>query len=149
MNHAGDAGFVCPAPMIAGQRHRARCCAVIRAVAGDDLVTTGEVPRHLERVLICFRAAEREEKLFEITRHHVGEFFAKSGAHFTRHTWSGIHQLFGLLLNRLNHPLIAVTDVDAHQLRIEIEIALAMSIPKINALPFRHRDRVDRVLGRP
>ena len=45
--------------------------------------------------------------------------------------------------------LVAMADVDAHQLRVQIKITLARRIPKIHPLTLDHRDRIDSPLRRP
>ena len=70
---ADDARLVGPAARVAGQRHRPERGAVVRAVAGQDLVLAADVPGELDRVLDRLRAAEREEHLVHVARQDLGE----------------------------------------------------------------------------
>ena len=65
------------------------------------------------------------------------------------HERVGIREHRGLILNRLHDALVAVADVHAHQLAVEVEEALAFGRPEIHALRARHRNRIDGVLRRP
>ena len=49
----------------------------------------------------------------------------------------------------LNHALVAVADVDAHQLAVEVDEALPFRRPEVNALCARDRDGIDLGLRRP
>ncbi len=149
VDDAGDAGLVGPAALVAGEGDGPRSCAVIRAIAGDDLLPPGELPRHFDRVLVGFGPAEGEEEFLEVARHHFGQFPADLGAYSRGHAWPGVHQLFGLRFDRVNYAPVAVADVDAHQLRVEIEVSLAVGVPEVDAFALRHRDRVDGALRRP
>ncbi len=60
-----------------------------------------------------------------------------------------VADLLHLLLHRVNHALVAVADVDAHELRVEIHIALAVGVPEVDALGVVHHQRLDRALRGP
>ena len=54
-----------------------------------------------------------------------------------------------MLLDRAHDSWIAVADVDAHQLTVEVEIALAFRRPEIGALGARDGDRIHGALNGP
>src|SRR5262249_60097047 len=54
-----------------------------------------------------------------------------------------------LFLDRTYHALVAVADVDAHQLAVEIDEPLAFRRPEVDAFRARHRNWIDLRLGRP
>src|SRR3954465_3097177 len=66
-----------------------------------------------------------------------------------RHERVGVRQLFRLRLNRRDHAPIAVADVHAHQLRVEVDVALAVGRVEVDALSALDRDGVDGRLRGP
>ena len=66
-----------------------------------------------------------------------------------RHERVRVGERLSLLFDRVDHALVAVADVDAHQLRVEVEPAF--SFRREEAAPFRSRDgdRIDRRLRGP
>jgi hypothetical protein len=75
--------------------------------------------------------------------------FRGQRADFGRHARRGIRQFGRLLLDGADDALVAVTDVDAHGHRVEIEVAFVVHIPEIDAFGAFDRDGVDFGLGRP
>src|SRR5213082_3198868 len=53
------------------------------------------------------------------------------------------------VLDRAHDARIAVADVHAHQLAVEVDEALAFRRPEVDALRSRHRNRIDFRLRRP
>ena len=70
-----------------------------------------------------------------------GQLLAQPGARLGGHERIGVGQLLGLLLDRVDHAPIAVADVDAHQLRVEVEEALAVGRVEVDALRLIDGDR--------
>ena len=149
VHDAGHAGLGAPAPGVAGQRHRAMRSAVVRTVAREDLVPAGVSARDLDRVLVGVSAAVGEEEHVDVARRELGELGAQPPAHLGRHERVRVRHGRGLLLDRRDDAVVAVSGVDAHQLAVEVEIALAVGSPEVDALRARHRDGIDRPLGRP
>ena len=149
VHDAGHAGLGAPAPRIAGQCHRAMRAAVVRAVAREDLVPAGVRARDFDRVLVGVGAAVGEEEDVDIAGRELGELRAQPPAHLRRHERVRIRHRRGLLLDRRDDAFVAVPGVDAHQLTVEVEVALAVRGPEVDALRARHRNRVDRSLRRP
>ena len=75
---ADQARLVRPAARVAGERHRAHRRAVVRAVAGEDLVAARVVAGELDRVLDRLGAAEREEDLVEVARQDLGQLLRRA-----------------------------------------------------------------------
>ena len=123
--------------------------AVIRAVAREDLVTAGRHPRELDRVLVRLGAAVGEEEDVDVAGRDLGQLRAQPRARLGRHERVGVGQHRRLVLDRLDHALVAVADVDAHQLAVEVDEALAFRRPEVDALGPRDRNRIDLRLRRP
>ena len=60
-----------------------------------------------------------------------------------------VRQHLRLLLNRADDALVAVADVHAHQLAVEVDEALPFRRPEVDALRACHRNRIDLGLRRP
>ena len=76
-------------------------------------------------------------------------FWPSLRAHFGRHERVGVGERRRLILDRLDDARIAVADVDAHQLAVEVDEALAFRRPEVDALRLRDRNRIDVRLRRP
>ena len=144
-----NAGLGRPAPRVACERNASRRRAVIRTIAGDDLVPPGKEAGNLDGILGCLSAAVGEEKRVNVARSDFRELGAQSGAGLGRHERISIGQRGGLLADGLDHPLIAMADVYAHQLAVEIDEALPFRRPEINTLGSGNWDRINLGLGRP
>ena len=148
-DHAGDAGFGVPPPRIAGQRDRARGPAVVRAVARQHLVSTGDHPRDPDGVLVGLGAAVGEEERVDVAWRHVRELRTESRPRLGGHEGVGVGQRSGLVLDRPDHLRMAVPDIGAHQLAVEVEVPLALRRPEVHALRACHRNGIDGRLRRP
>ena len=71
-DHAGDAGLVRPAPVVAAERGGALRLAVERAPLGQDLVPLGVHARDPKGVLVRLAAARGEERLGQVARRDLG-----------------------------------------------------------------------------
>ena len=94
-------------------------------------------------------AAVGEEEHVDVARRDLGEFRAETGARFRRHERVRVRQHLGLLLDGADDALVAMADVDAHQLAVEVDEPLAFRGPEVDAFGPRHRNRVDLRLRRP
>ena len=148
-HHARNSRLSGPSAGIAGQRDRARSRAMIRAIARDDFVSSSKKARQLDSVLGGFGAAIGKEKRVDVAGRNFGQLLPKPRAHLSRHERIRITERRGLLGNRLNHALIAVSDVDRHELAVEVDESLPFRRPEINAFGPRHRNRIDLRLRRP
>ena len=122
---------------------------MIRAITCADLVTSGEQPRDADRVFVRLGAAVGEEESVDIARRDLRQFCAQPRANVGGHKRVCIRQRLGLLLDRIDHAFIAVTDVHAHQLAVEIDEALAVRRIEIDAFRARDRNRIDSGLHGP
>src|SRR5262249_36319048 len=114
-----------------------------------DLVPAGIEPRDANRVFVRLGAAVREEEGVDIAWRQLGKFRTETPAHLGRHKRIRIRQLVGLVLDRLDHAFIAVTNVDAHQLAVEVDKTFTLRRPKINPLGARNWNRIDSSLCGP
>ena len=149
VHDAGNARLRGPTARIAGQCDAARRGAVVRAVPRQDLVTAGRHPRELDRVLVRLGAAIREEEDVDVAGRDRREPGAQPRARLRRHERVGVRQHRRLLLNRADHALVAMADVHAHQLAVEVDEALAFGRPEVDALRAGHGDRIDFRLSGP
>src|ERR1019366_1758771 len=138
-----------PSPRVASQAHRARRSAVIRAIARDNLVPPRESTRKLDGIFGGLSAAICEEKCVNVSRRNGGELVAQAGTPLGRHKRIRIAERRRLLLNRPNHAFVAMSDVDRHQLAVEVDETLPFRRPEINPLGTSHRDWIDLRLRRP
>src|SRR5262245_26935570 len=97
---------------------------MIGAIARDDLVTPGKETRDLDGVLVGLSTSVGEEKCVDIPGRDLGQLSSETRARLGRHERVSIGQRRGLLLNGANDALIAMTNVDAHQLAVEVDEAL-------------------------
>src|SRR5688572_32131995 len=65
VDDAGDARLDQRSAPVTGQRDRSHRRAVIAPVSTDQLQSTGDLTRDLDRILVGLRAAQREEHLRE------------------------------------------------------------------------------------
>ena len=150
VEHVHDAGHrrLAPAARIAGGGNRRRGAAVVRAVARQDLLAAGHGARDLERVLVGLGAAVGEEEGVDVAGRDLGQLRAEPRAHLGRHRRRDVGDLLRLLGDGGNHARIAVADVHRHQLAVEVDEALALGRPEVDALRLRDRNRIDGVLRR-
>ena len=146
---ADEARLVRPAARVAGQRHRPERRAVVRAVAGQDLVAARRVAGELDGVLDRLGAAEREEHLVHVARQDLGQLRPEPRADLGRERRLDVLQLERLRGDRVDDPPVAVADVDRHQLAVEVDDPLAFGRIEVDALGVVDGDRVDRALDRP
>src|SRR6185369_15603442 len=147
--HSGNAWLSSPATRIARECQRARRAAVICTITRADLVSSGVKSCDTDRILVRLRAAVREEERVDIAGRQLCKLHTQARADFSRHERVRVQEHVSLFFDRLNHALVAVTDVDAHELAVEIDEAFTFGRPKINALRARNRNRIDSSLGGP
>src|SRR5215204_5494886 len=97
--------------------------------------------RDTNRVFVCLGPAVREEESIDVARCQFCKLRAQTPAHFSGHEWICVSKRCRLLLNRTNHSLVAMTNVDAHQLAVEIDEALVFRRPEVDSLRARDRNR--------
>ena len=146
---AHDARLVGPAARIAGQRHRAERGAVVGAVAGQDLVLAAHVAGELDGVLDRLGATEREEHLVHVARQDLGELGPELGPDLGREGRLHVLQLGRLGGDGVDDALVAVADVDRHQLAVEVEDPAALGRVEVDAFRPVDGDRVQGALHGP
>src|SRR5580704_13326539 len=149
VNHARNPRLSSPSPRVTRKTDRSRRRTMIRAVAGYDLVTSGEEAGNLDGVLVGVSAAVGEEECVDVSRSNLGQLRAQPRAHFRSHERIRIGQRCRLLADRMDEALVAVSDVDGHELAIEVDEALAFRRVEIYPLGASHRNRVNLRLRRP
>ncbi len=149
VDDTGHPWLRCPPARIAREHHRPGRGAVIRAIPREHLVAAGVLPRHLDRVLVGLGAAVGEEERVDVAGRDRGELLAEERPGLGRHEGIGVREGLGLLLDGADDPLVAVADVDAHQLAVEVEVALALGGPEPAPFGAGDRDRVHLRLRRP
>ena len=139
-----------PAARVAGERHAAGRRAVIGAVAREDLVAAGRHPRQLDRVLVGFGAAVGEEEHVDVARARSRRACAPSRARgsVAMNGFAYASTAACSWIARID-ALVAVADVHAHQLAVEVDEPLAFRRPEVDPLGARDRDRIDLRLRRP
>ena len=139
-----------PAPRIAGERDRAGGRAVIRAVPREDLLAAGVPARAILMAFSLASAPPLVKKKPSMSPGVIAASFAPSRARGSV-AMKGLAygKLSRLFLDRLHDARVAVADVHAHQLAVEVEEALAFRRPEIHALGAVHGDRVDGALRGP
>ena len=104
-------------------------------------------------ILIAFSFASApplvKKKHVDVAGRDLGELGAELRARLGGHERVGVGEHRGLFLDRADDALVAVADVDAHQLAVEVDVALALGRPEVDALGARDGNRIDLRLRRP
>src|SRR5262249_17864095 len=132
VHHARHARLRRPAARVAGEHHAAGGRAVVRAGAGPDLGAAGRPPRQPYAGLVRPGAAVGEEEHVDVAWRDLGELRAEPGARLGGHERVRVGQRLDLLLHRAHDALVAVADVHAHQLAVEIDETLAFRRPEVD-----------------
>src|SRR5215207_3030805 len=115
---------------------------MIRAIPRQDFMSSRVEASNFNRVLVRFRPTEREKGFFQIARGDLRQFLSEQSPWFGRHAGTGKRQFRSLILDRLDHFWMLVSDIGVDQLGCEIEIALSIRIPEVNSLRLYHRNRI-------
>src|SRR5437660_8366609 len=149
MHHAGIADVVGPATWITGQGDGPRGRAVVGAVARNDLVPAGDPARHLDRILVCLGAAKGEEDFVDVAGQQLGQLLTQPGSRLVGHEWVDEYQFLSLPLDGVDDAWVTMAGIDAHELAVEVDDALAVRCIEIDALRVIDCNRVYRGLGGP
>ena len=120
---------------------------MVRTIASDDFFPAGKEFRHLHRVFVGFRAAQRKKSFCQAG--NFGKFFAQSTARLGGETWSRKTQLANLFLDRLQHFRMLVANIQIDELRAEVQPAIIIAIPEPDTLGPRHVNRIGCRLNGP
>ena len=118
-------------------------------MARDHLLPAREQAGQPQRVLVGLGSAEREEERVQVARSQLGEQLAQAPADLGRELRRGKGEGFRLLGDGVSYAAIAMADVDAHQLAVEVDVALAVGVPEVDPLGAVDDDRVDLRLRGP
>src|SRR5712692_1981579 len=146
---SGDAGLGCPAPGVASKRSASGSRAVIRPVACEYLVPSRKKPGDLDGIFIGFGAAIRKKECVDVPGRDLGQLGSKTRPHLRGHKRVGVGKNGSLLVYGFNDTGIAVSNIDAHQLAVEVQEALALGRPEVDSLGAGDRNRIDVRLSRP
>src|SRR5262249_24272374 len=123
--------------------------AVVARVARDDLRAPGHHARDLNRGLDGLGAAGGEEELLETARHDLEELLGDGGADIACERRADERELARLPADRLDDGRVLLPEVRAHELRREIQVALAGLVPEVDALGVRDVERLPALLEAP
>ena len=126
--------LVGPPSRIPGEVGRQVGGAVIRPVSHHDLLAPRVGLGDPDRVLVRLGPAQGEEGLLHVARPQRGELLAEERPGLVGGEGRDVGKRLPLLGDRVDHALVAVADVDAHQLRVEVEIARAVDPVEVDAL---------------
>src|SRR5579864_8912307 len=97
-------------------------------------------------ILMAFSFASApvgKEKGVDVARRDFSELRAEPGAHFGRHEGIGVRESLNLLFNGGDETFVTVSDVDGHELAVEIDVALAFGSVEVNSLGASDGNGVD------
>ena len=142
-------GLVGPAARVSRQGDRRRRVAVVAAVHREHLALARDQARHAHGVLIGIRPAVREEHLREAVGRDLADEPGEFAAGGVRHRGLDRREPPRLLLDRRDEIGVLVAEVEVHQLRREVEVAVAGVVPEGRAGPARDRQGIDEGLRAP
>ena len=149
VDDAGDRRLGAPPAGLAGEGHGRGRRAVVAAVRRQHLVAAGVGTGHAQGVLVGLGATVGEEHPVEpvrgVGRDQSRRFVAGLVGERRRHR----AQPFRLLDDGGDHLGVLVTEVEVHELRREVEPAVAVVVPHLATGPAGEGHRVDQVLCRP
>ncbi len=122
---------------------------MIGAVARDDLGFAGEHAGDFEGRFVGLGAAGGEEEFVRSLGKDFKQLGAEARARGGGEAGSGIAQLARLLGDGLDDAGILVAEVDAHELRTEVEVALACAVSEPAALGIGDVERFPGLLEAP
>lgn len=122
---------------------------MIAAVARDDLGLARVHARDLEGGFIGFCAGGGEEELFKAGGQDFKELLREPCARGCGVAGHDVGELAGLLGDGLDYFGVFMAEVDAHELRGEVEIALAGSVSEVAALGVDDVHRFPGLLNAP
>ena len=145
----GKARFGGPPAGVPGQCDGSGRRTVVAAVGGQDLVASRVQTCHPNRVLVGVCTPVGEEDGIEVCGGHLGDEPGGLAARIVGEGRRDGGELGGLLLDRGDELGMLVSDVDVHQLRGKVEIALARVVTEVGPGGGGDRHGVDLSLGRP
>src|SRR5437868_3717602 len=121
-------------PRVAGDAEGAVGCAVIAAILGENLRSSGEEAGQDKSLIIRLAAAVDEQAGVQVAGRAPGQLAGESrtllGEQLRRHAAGA----FGLTLNGRDDAAIAVAQGAVEELRQAIEIAPALTVEEVDAV---------------
>src|SRR5439155_2513009 len=149
VNDTGHGRLRGPAAGVACQRNGARGRPMVGTIARQNFVSAGIETRDPDRVFIGVGAGVGKEKRIDVAGSNLGELGPEPRSRFCNHERVRVREYRRLILNRLDHTTVAVTDIHAHQLAVEIEISPAVRFPEVYALRAGNGNVIDPALRGP
>src|SRR5262249_26147821 len=129
----GDAWLGGPAPRVAGQRDRPSSGTMVGPIASNDLLAPRYPAGDLDRILIRLRAAIGEEGLGKIAWRDLLQQAPQLGARRGgRRSWGHVTDALELFPDGVDDAFVAVAEIVAHKLGVEVHIPFAIGIPEVD-----------------
>ena len=149
MLHVAVGRGVAVAARFAGGHNRGAGGTVVAAVSRQDLGLAGGKTSHADGVLDGVGATVGEEHVGELVLRLIHDLLSQFTAHIIRERGVLVGDTAGLVLNCLYQLRVRVTQVGAHELAAQIQVAVALVIVNPRAFGIAKRLRVDLFLRRP
>lgn len=149
VNRSGSAVVIRPSTRVSGHVDRSRCTAVVRAVGGQHLVSTGDLPRHSNSVFVGVCPTVREEDAIEIAGCALRNQAGGLAPHIVGVLRSDGAHPCGLFLDRRDNPRMLVPDVGVDELARKVEVPLSVAVPHVRTLRLDNDHGVQLVLRGP
>ncbi len=138
-----------PAAMIASGGDRAGCRTVIRPVTSKDFGLAGVHPGDLERGFVRIGTGGGKEELVQALRQHFEQQLRQLRASRRGIAGHSVGKLLRLSGDAFNHSLVLVAQIHAHELRAEVQVALAVAVDDGAALGIDQMHRRPTLLEAP
>eukprot|EP00906_Rhabdomonas_costata_P014850 RCo021303 len=148
-HHPRHSRFCWPPPRVTREGDRSKGGPVVGAVPDDDFIAPRIESRQFDGVLVGLRPSQGEEHPRQPRRGVPHQLSHQLGSRLGRHGGSGVGEGVRLRLDRGNHLGMAMTNIAAHQLRVHVQVTLAIRVPKVHPLGPFHGNGVDCLLRRP
>ena len=113
----------------------------------DDLVATRRELGRVNRCVVRFRAAVREERFFQPPGRDLRELFSQVALRLVGVKRRSVRNRLDLFDNRLVDFRVRVADADGQHAAEAIQITIACIVPDVHAFAAHERDRL-LVIGR-
>ncbi|MPM49833.1 hypothetical protein SDC9_96565 [bioreactor metagenome] len=150
MNHSRHhSGFPGQPARITGDGNGPIRGAVIRTVTREDLVFASVSPGKLDGILVGVCTTQGVEELGQTIRDNLRQQLAQHGTGFGGHTRPRKWELPCLVYHGFDYSFIAMSNVDAHHHRVQVQVTLVIDVPKIDPLGLLDGNRRYMRLRRP
>src|SRR5258708_2811131 len=115
----------------------------------QDFLASGILSGDLHGTFIGFSATEAKKCLLQLAGGNLCQLFSQPSPRIGGDARIHIRKLLGLLFDGVDNVAVTMSNVNVHQLGIEIQVAFAVGIPEVNALAAYRRNGVNRILRSP